>query len=179
MNHSDFKKQFYNPESNKVRNKRIGSIHHYIYTIETLKEGLSSFDNKRIILNDNIHSYSFGHKNIKTDPELQVRKVQTGEVGEVETFYPIPQPWTSQIKNSSPKKRIDAVALEHLEQRVEQNMIERGDRELETGQKIQSVVARRRRLNDEVEINSFPLTKQYKGFKKQFVEKYFDLEADE
>ena len=44
----------------------IRSHCHEIYTEEINKIALSSYDDKRVIMSDGIHTLAYGHKNLKT-----------------------------------------------------------------------------------------------------------------
>ena len=48
----------------RVQNRRFGSENYINYSILENKWGLSAFDDKKYILNDGIHTLSYGHKDI-------------------------------------------------------------------------------------------------------------------
>ena len=59
--HSDYLKELHEPLENLIKNRRIGSKLHQIYSIETSKRGLCSFDDKRVLLDDEITTMAHGH----------------------------------------------------------------------------------------------------------------------
>ena len=61
LKHSDYLDQLLRPAENVLVNRRIGSKLHQLYTWESKKRGLCSFDDKRFLLEDGVHSYAFGH----------------------------------------------------------------------------------------------------------------------
>ena len=61
LKHEDYLKQLNNPTENKQINRRIGSKLHKIYSFSTLKRGLCSFDDKRLLLEDGISTLAYGH----------------------------------------------------------------------------------------------------------------------
>ena len=67
----DYKDQIFNPDVYKHRvyneNTSIRSFGHEIFTITQKKAGLSGFDNKRFILDDNVHTLAHGHHRITAD----------------------------------------------------------------------------------------------------------------
>jgi len=50
-----------------IEMRRIGSVHHNVYSINTKKIALSAFDNKRWICDDGISTLAFGHHKIETN----------------------------------------------------------------------------------------------------------------
>ena len=52
------------PETTTATCKRFQSVQHNIYTIESTKTGLTSFDNKRYLL-DSVNSLAYGHYRIR------------------------------------------------------------------------------------------------------------------
>lgn len=48
-----------------VQQNSFRTLHHNVYTIQQQKVGLSAADDKRIIADDNIHTFSYGHYNPK------------------------------------------------------------------------------------------------------------------
>ena len=64
LKHSDYLEQLLRPAENVLINRRIGSKLHQLYTWESKKRGLCSFDDKRFLLEDGVHSYAFGHNAI-------------------------------------------------------------------------------------------------------------------
>ena len=48
----------------RVQNRRFGSENYINYSILENKWGLSAFDDKKYILDDGIHTLSYGHKDI-------------------------------------------------------------------------------------------------------------------
>ena len=49
----------------KVEVKRIGSDKHNIYTFNNMKIALSTFDTKRLICDNGIETFAFGHYKTK------------------------------------------------------------------------------------------------------------------
>jgi len=74
--HEDYLKELKKPIENLIKNKRIGTKLHQIYSIETKKRGLCAFDDKRILLEDEIHTLAYGHHRV------------TGSVEEIEVSEP-------------------------------------------------------------------------------------------
>ena len=64
LKHYDYKEQLDTPHENFIENRRLGSKLHQIYAISCEKRGLCSFDDKRFLLADNIHSLAYGHYSI-------------------------------------------------------------------------------------------------------------------
>ena len=64
LKHADFLSQLNNPHENRFMNWRIGSKLHELYTIQTEKRGLCSFDDKRVLMEDGISSLAYGHYGI-------------------------------------------------------------------------------------------------------------------
>jgi len=63
MTHDQYVHALAEKEETFVTQKTIGSLRHQLYTLETRKKALSSFDTKRHYIN-RIDSLAFGHKNI-------------------------------------------------------------------------------------------------------------------
>lgn len=61
LSHQSFLMQLFSPEQNVYPNRRIQSMHHHLYTLTLMKKGLSSFDDKRFLLSDGIHTLAHGH----------------------------------------------------------------------------------------------------------------------
>ena len=64
LKHEEYKKQLDLPSENYITNRRLGSKLHKIYAVAIEKRGLCSFDDKRFILDDRIHTLAYGHKDI-------------------------------------------------------------------------------------------------------------------
>ncbi len=62
--HLDYVKELKDPIENMIKTKRIGSKLHQIYSIETSKRGLCAFDDKRVLLDDEINTLPYGHYSI-------------------------------------------------------------------------------------------------------------------
>jgi len=77
--HENYLKELKTPIENFVKNKRIGSKLHNIYSIETKKRGLCAFDDKRILLEDEITTLAYGHYKV------------SGEVKEIFSEPPVLQ----------------------------------------------------------------------------------------
>ena len=84
----DYKDQIFNPEVYKRRvykeNTRIRSFGHESFTMTQKKAGLSGFDNKRYILDDNIHTLGHGHYRII--PELINRVINYQVINSLTVF---------------------------------------------------------------------------------------------
>ncbi len=65
--HADYVKELKEPIENSITTRRIGSKLHQIYSIETGKRGLCSFDDKRVLLDDEVNSLAYGHYKITGD----------------------------------------------------------------------------------------------------------------
>jgi len=61
LRHYDYKEQLDTPHENYLTNRRLGSKLHKIYAISCEKRGLCSFDDKRFLMDDGIHSLAYGH----------------------------------------------------------------------------------------------------------------------
>lgn len=62
LRHSNYLEQLHEPHENYLKNRRIASKYHRIYTDEINKRGLCAFDDKRFILEDNINTLAYGHQ---------------------------------------------------------------------------------------------------------------------
>jgi len=68
----DYEIQLYNPHPTTIDNRRFDSYRHDISTKLIKKVGLKSFDTKRYLLEDNINTLAFGHKDIPvTEPLVE------------------------------------------------------------------------------------------------------------
>ena len=65
LRHADYLRQIADPTPNTVKTTRIASDHHRLFTVQTNKVGLCSFDNKRWIFDDNIHTLAHGHRTLR------------------------------------------------------------------------------------------------------------------
>ena len=75
LRHEDYKRQLLEPARNTLINRRIGAELHELHTIEQIKSGLSSYDDKRYILADNIHTLAYGHKDLPpAKREVEVKR---------------------------------------------------------------------------------------------------------
>ena len=70
LQHAQYLDQLWNPHENRQDNRRIGSKLHQLYSIKTNKRGLCAFDDKRILLDDNISTVPYGYYKINTDVHL-------------------------------------------------------------------------------------------------------------
>jgi len=71
IKHDDYRNILFSEAAharNYVPMKMLRSYQHQIYTIEVNKIGLCSYDTKRHIMPDNIHTYAQGHKDIYQNP---------------------------------------------------------------------------------------------------------------
>ena len=64
LRHEHYRQQLELPYENFIANRRIGSINHNLFAIETQKRGLCAMDNKRYICDDNYHTLAYGHRRI-------------------------------------------------------------------------------------------------------------------
>jgi len=64
LRHRDYAQQLDQPTITSLANRRIGAKSHRLFTIETDKRALCSYDDKRFLLDDNITSLAYGHKDI-------------------------------------------------------------------------------------------------------------------
>ena len=64
LRHAQYLAQLNIPSTHITTNRRIGAEAHQLYTLEMRKRGLCSFDDKRFLLADGIHSLSYGHHDI-------------------------------------------------------------------------------------------------------------------
>ena len=62
--HLDYLKELKDPIENLIKTKRIGTKLHQIYSIETTKRGLCAFDDKRVLLDDEINTLPYGHYSV-------------------------------------------------------------------------------------------------------------------
>lgn len=69
LTHEDFKNTVFNGTQKEVEFKSLRSMKHEMYTLEQIKIGLSSYDDKQYMLNP-IQSLSYGHFLIKEVDEL-------------------------------------------------------------------------------------------------------------
>jgi hypothetical protein len=69
VNFDQYKNSLFGAEKKDIQQmcsmKSIRSINHNVYTIEVNKIGLSSFDNKRYVLDDKVSTLAYGHYEIK------------------------------------------------------------------------------------------------------------------
>ena len=65
--HTDYVTQLRQARENYVNVRRIGQKHHRVFTIDALKRGLCSFDDKRYLREDGIMTYAHGHQRIRTE----------------------------------------------------------------------------------------------------------------
>ena len=64
LKHYEYKEQLDSPHENSVCKRRLETKLHQIYAISCEKRGLCSFDDKRLLLADGIHSLAYGHHSI-------------------------------------------------------------------------------------------------------------------
>ena len=60
----DYKDCVFNRKTLVVEQKGIKSFNHELYTVKETKLALTSFNDKRYLLEDGINSYSYGHYTI-------------------------------------------------------------------------------------------------------------------
>lgn len=63
------------PQDIYINQTTIRSKSHQVTTITQRKVGLSALDQKRYVLWDNIHTYPFGHKNIRNEESVSYEKL--------------------------------------------------------------------------------------------------------
>ena len=66
MTHEDYKKALFEKATNHVQMHIIRSQLHSLTTAVCNKVGLCSYDDKRYILDDGVHTLAFGHHQIKS-----------------------------------------------------------------------------------------------------------------
>ncbi len=82
LTHARFIQQLKEPIENAVKNRRIQSKLHKLYTVEIDKRALCAYDDKRFLCSDGISSLSYGHYKIQ-----QTVAEQTGVEPEVNTAH--------------------------------------------------------------------------------------------
>jgi hypothetical protein len=64
LTHRHFKKCLLKNRVVKIRQNTIRSLDHQLFTLHQRRQGLSSYDNKRYILECNVSTFAFGHYRI-------------------------------------------------------------------------------------------------------------------
>lgn len=64
ISHEDYRVVLKNQSTTMTSSRTIRSFNHNLYSIAVSKRGLSSFDDKKFILNDGISTLSYGHYKI-------------------------------------------------------------------------------------------------------------------
>ena len=64
LSHQSFLTQLLSPEQTVYANQSIQSQKHHVFSITLMKKGLCSFDDKRFLLPDGIHTLAHGHVHI-------------------------------------------------------------------------------------------------------------------
>jgi hypothetical protein len=72
IRHADYLAQLNAARENYVNIRRIGQKHHRVFTIEGVKRGLCSFDDKRYLRPDGINTYAHGHHRVRDQQTAQV-----------------------------------------------------------------------------------------------------------
>jgi len=93
--HADYLKELKKPLENIINNKRIGAKLHQIYSIESKKRGLCAFDDKRVLLEDEIHTLAYGHYKVTgsvqeiegEEPKLQISSETDGSLLSRNRFF--------------------------------------------------------------------------------------------
>ena len=94
LKHQDYLNQLHNPTENTYINHRIGAKLHNLYSIQMDKRGLCAFDDKRVLLEDNINTYAYGHYRVTgeinspdeeiddtiTSPNMQTETIRKEEI---------------------------------------------------------------------------------------------------
>ena len=71
----DYKDCVFNRKTLVVEQKGIKSFNHELYTVKETKLALTSFNDKRFLLEDGINSFAYGHKSIpKEAKEEEITK---------------------------------------------------------------------------------------------------------
>ena len=65
LTHNDYKNTLFNRINKNITQNCIRSYKHQLYSIRQTKIGISYNDDKVFVCDDNIHTYTFGHKNIR------------------------------------------------------------------------------------------------------------------
>jgi hypothetical protein len=65
LTHEQYKNVLFNGKSINEMQRNIRSYDHQVYSIEVNKTALSAFNDKKYLLDDGIHGYSYGHYAIK------------------------------------------------------------------------------------------------------------------
>ena len=65
LTHSNYKNTLFNRTNKNITQNCIRSYKHQLYSIQQTKIGISYNDDKVFVCDDNIHTYTFGHKNIR------------------------------------------------------------------------------------------------------------------
>ena len=67
LRHADYIEQLQRPKENHLSNRRLQSKLHRIYSITVEKRGLCAFDDKRVIMEDGVTTFAYGHYAITGD----------------------------------------------------------------------------------------------------------------
>ena len=107
LNHELYKKVLKTGESYKTVNMRIGSQKHQLQTIKTNKVSLSSFDDKRYVLEDGISTLPHGHYMIR-DVHVEQDIVDEPEWGYEEEEIPSSPTW-DELNGNDPQVTISQI----------------------------------------------------------------------
>ena len=107
LNHDLYKKVLKTGESYKTVNMRIGSQKHQLQTIKTNKVSLSSFDDKRYVLEDGISTLPLGHYMIR-DVHVEQDIVDEPEWGYEEEEIPSSPTW-DELNGNDPQVTISQI----------------------------------------------------------------------
>ena len=77
LTHAQYLTQLFEPTENRLTNRRIGSSLHVLYTYANDKRALCSFDDKRFLCEDGIHTLAFGHKKLQPLVSMSVEENQS------------------------------------------------------------------------------------------------------
>jgi hypothetical protein len=61
LRHINYREQLQQHNDQRYTNRRIGSDHNTLYTTETVKRGLCAYDDKRVLRDDGVRSWAWGH----------------------------------------------------------------------------------------------------------------------
>ena len=81
INFKDYKDCVFNRKTLIVEQKGIKSFNHELYTVKETKLALTSFNDKRFLLEDGINSFAYGHKSIPKE-EAEEERVEEKQINE-------------------------------------------------------------------------------------------------
>ena len=78
LTHELFKRTLLGGEVVRLLNTRIASSNHRLHTIVVNKKSLSGYDDKHLILSDQVSTLPYGHSAIREDPDEPVNEPDWG-----------------------------------------------------------------------------------------------------